>query len=426
MNEPLIPQPVTEPVQRETSDDTRTIVTVLLLIFITPIGLLLMWFWSRWKAWVKILVTIVVLFPLILIILFISGILVALAVPETFISNPTVRCQSLCNQAASPSACMITCREEQGRAKLSTITPSISVIPIIPIVDRCDPKTATYLPPFTEVWPQSAPTVVIINEQGESAISETYKKDDGTIVVNVKSSGSSKYTVRIEQGNPNQKPTAEELAEFRRWASQRDIALYGVSKSYDELEASDFNLDKDSVQIGDIQLVMNTYKGLKLLPESILAMLRGQAIYFSTFQGKPNQTVYIHKTPSFYIITDKTSKQPARGGIFLVQPVSVKVAIHEIGHLAGTYGIEGYRNINPKFTHVFPQYESIFKMQSLNRTPCGYVTSYATTNKAENFAEHFAFYVVEGEKFREKATTDALLHDKYEFLKNYIFEGREY
>lgn len=41
-----------------TSQDTKTLVTVLLLIFIWPVGLIVMWVWSGWKAWIKILITV--------------------------------------------------------------------------------------------------------------------------------------------------------------------------------------------------------------------------------------------------------------------------------------------------------------------------------------------------------------------------------
>lgn len=39
-----------------TSNETKSIVTVLLLIFIYPIGVILAWFWTRWPVWVKIVV----------------------------------------------------------------------------------------------------------------------------------------------------------------------------------------------------------------------------------------------------------------------------------------------------------------------------------------------------------------------------------
>lgn len=40
-----------------TSEDTKTIVTVLLLIFAFPIGLILMWAWTNWPKWVKVIIT---------------------------------------------------------------------------------------------------------------------------------------------------------------------------------------------------------------------------------------------------------------------------------------------------------------------------------------------------------------------------------
>jgi hypothetical protein len=40
------------------SQDTKTIIVILLLIFAYPLGLLLMWFWMKeWPVWVKILIS---------------------------------------------------------------------------------------------------------------------------------------------------------------------------------------------------------------------------------------------------------------------------------------------------------------------------------------------------------------------------------
>lgn len=47
------------------SDDSKTLVTVLLLFFAYPVGLILMWVWTKWKLWIKILITLPV--PLLLI-----------------------------------------------------------------------------------------------------------------------------------------------------------------------------------------------------------------------------------------------------------------------------------------------------------------------------------------------------------------------
>lgn len=57
-----------------TSEDTKTIVTVLLLLFIYPIGLILVWFWVKWPRWVKIIISlpiIIILLALVLIPIFV-------------------------------------------------------------------------------------------------------------------------------------------------------------------------------------------------------------------------------------------------------------------------------------------------------------------------------------------------------------------
>lgn len=48
------------------SEDTKTIIVVLLLVFVLPIGIILMWVWMKWPVWVKLLITIpIIILPLI-------------------------------------------------------------------------------------------------------------------------------------------------------------------------------------------------------------------------------------------------------------------------------------------------------------------------------------------------------------------------
>ena len=44
--------------KQEMSDDTKSIITVLLLAFAYPIGLIMMYVWTKWPGWVKALVTV--------------------------------------------------------------------------------------------------------------------------------------------------------------------------------------------------------------------------------------------------------------------------------------------------------------------------------------------------------------------------------
>lgn len=62
-----------------TSEDTRTIVTVILLIFAYPIGLIVMWVWTHWPKWLKIILSLPV-------ILFFIGMLATIVL---LVANPT-------------------------------------------------------------------------------------------------------------------------------------------------------------------------------------------------------------------------------------------------------------------------------------------------------------------------------------------------
>lgn len=65
----------------ESVDSTPTIVTVLLLIFMFPVGVIVMWIWPKWKKWVKILITLIVLIPFLFI--FLGAMLLAINPRET-------------------------------------------------------------------------------------------------------------------------------------------------------------------------------------------------------------------------------------------------------------------------------------------------------------------------------------------------------
>jgi len=66
----IVPQSVSQP-QNTTShsSETRTIVTVLLLIFIYPVGLVVMWVWAYWPKWLKWFISAPVIIGIVAIIL---------------------------------------------------------------------------------------------------------------------------------------------------------------------------------------------------------------------------------------------------------------------------------------------------------------------------------------------------------------------
>ncbi len=58
--------------------------------------------------------------------------------------------------------------------------------------------------------------------------------------------------------------------------------------------------------------------------------------------------------------------------------------------------------------------------------PPGYITRYSTYSDLENFADHFAYYVIYPDVFRDRMKNDPLLVDEYEFLRDFVFNGKEY
>lgn len=57
---------------QEMSGDTKTIITIVLLLFVWPVGLILMWLWMKWPIWLKVFLTIIP-FIIVIFILFILG-----------------------------------------------------------------------------------------------------------------------------------------------------------------------------------------------------------------------------------------------------------------------------------------------------------------------------------------------------------------
>lgn len=58
------------------SEDTKTLIVILLLVFAYPVGLILMWMWMDWAKWLKIILSLpVILMSLVLLIMIAAGIM---------------------------------------------------------------------------------------------------------------------------------------------------------------------------------------------------------------------------------------------------------------------------------------------------------------------------------------------------------------
>lgn len=106
-----------------TSQDTRTLITVLLLLFAFPVGLITMWLWSRWSTGIQFLITSVTV--LFLVGCFVLGFIIGSreAAPknaDTLFNNALINSCSKCLDAheGKASSCQTECR--------SFLTPTIS------------------------------------------------------------------------------------------------------------------------------------------------------------------------------------------------------------------------------------------------------------------------------------------------------------
>lgn len=122
----------TQPVQSGTSQETKKIITIILLFLVYPIGLLFMWIWTKWKIWVKLLVSgcgcILYIF---FISVFSAGLLIALN-PKAKIDK--ANCVKQCENKIDKQTCLTGCLE-QLRDQINTQVGR-DVLPSIPPIQR--------------------------------------------------------------------------------------------------------------------------------------------------------------------------------------------------------------------------------------------------------------------------------------------------
>lgn len=222
--------------------------------------------------------------------------------------------------------------------------------------------------------------------------------------------------------SPSLYATKEQLKSLQVWAKERGILLQGITKDINSLYYNKYNSATDHIELAKVEYVSNILDALKLLPDSVLVVMQGKTIYISTISERPYTIL-----AGDYLGTLKGLNE----GIILTQPLGFHNTIHEFGHILGYHGIEGLYDQNyPQFKQYIGEYQRIFDAEGITYPPSalpqGYMSIYSTANRAENFAEHLAFYVLSASEFRQKASTDAKILEKYKFLKEKVFAGKEY
>jgi hypothetical protein len=93
----------------------------------------------------------------------------------------------------------------------------------------------------------------------------------------------------------------------------------------------------------------------------------------------------------------------------------LKVFVHELGHIVDIFYLKKGILADPSDIFYAISWES-FNTKKAGQKITDFVSGYALSNKYEDFAETFAFYIFHNEDFRNRAKKDSFLQKKYDFF----------
>lgn len=101
------------------------------------------------------------------------------------------------------------------------------------------------------------------------------------------------------------------------------------------------------------------------------------------------------------------------------------MSIHEFGHFVDIYFLEKkvFSDVSQEFYDISWQSTKVILSRE---EQTDFVSGYAMTNKYEDFAESFTYFVIHNKDFAFKAQTSTSLQQKYDFFQDYIFQNSEY
>lgn len=216
----------------------------------------------------------------------------------------------------------------------------------------------------------------------------------------------------------------EDLREFVEWAEGRGIKLQGINVESNKIYYDGYNPETDDVDLENVPGVLFAADGLYKIPDGVLETMRGKTFYFSTQFGRSYTILSSFPESGVLVGADR--------GVIVEQGISTRTVVHELGHIVDFHGIQGiYDDERDVFRSLKEERDDLFEVgfeydPDRAEPPAGFVSVYATANDNENFAEHFAHYVMDAEDFRKRAQADAEIARKYAFMRDRIFSGREY
>ncbi|MCP4523370.1 MAG: hypothetical protein GY828_04060 [Candidatus Gracilibacteria bacterium] len=103
----------------------------------------------------------------------------------------------------------------------------------------------------------------------------------------------------------------------------------------------------------------------------------------------------------------------------------VSVGIHEFAHFIDIYFLEK-KVLQDISVHFYDISWEETKVMKAGQSQDDFVSGYSMTNKYEDFAESFTYYILHNEDFLEKAKQSKKLQQKYDFFGVFLFKKGEF
>lgn len=109
----------------------------------------------------------------------------------------------------------------------------------------------------------------------------------------------------------------------------------------------------------------------------------------------------------------------------MTQSEFLSVSIHEFAHYLDIYYLEKkfLKDLSDYFYNVSWESTKILKAWQKEKD---FVSGYAMTNKYEDFAESFTYYVLHNNDFQKKAEKSKYLKTKYNYFSTVLFKNEEF
>ena len=104
---------------------------------------------------------------------------------------------------------------------------------------------------------------------------------------------------------------------------------------------------------------------------------------------------------------------------------STKVFVHELWHIVDLHFLPNIWDYDPS-ENFYNISRMSYNVKKKNAKLADFVSWYALTNKYEDFAESFWFYVFHNEEFKRRSLENIIISRKYNYLKKYVFFDDEF